>query len=269
MKVFISWSGELSRLVAELLDSWLKNTIQGIETWISTEDIDKGSLSFLAISTELAESSVGIICLTSENLDAPWVLFEAGALAKGLSKNRVCPLLINLSPKDLTPPLSQFSATRPEKTDMWKLIKAINKQRKEDGISEDILRKAFDKWWDDFDNGFREIITSYKPDKEIHGRPLEDMIEELLEISRAIQRNMPFTGTIQLAGTPWTPQQFLTVTPPVEVPENLLSGRVILQGDTGASWYIEPGVNQVYDLPSKKKPKRKKKSNKNAESTTE
>jgi len=196
MKVFISWSGELSRLVAGILSSWIQNTIQGIDVWISTDDIDKGSLWFGDISTELAETSVGIICLTQENLNAPWILFEAGALAKGLSKSRVCPLLINLSPSDLIPPLSQFNVTLPDKADMLKLIKTINTQRKENVLSEDLLEKAFEKWWDEFDTGFQHIIANYKPKKETHQRPMDDMVEEILEITRAIQRNLPISTTV-------------------------------------------------------------------------
>jgi len=196
MKVFISCSGELSRLVAVLLSSWIQNTIQGIEGWIFSGDIDKGSLWFPNISTELAETCVGIICLTQENMNAPWILFEAGALAKGLSNSRVCPLLINLSSSDLIPPLSQFNATLPEKADMLKLVKTINAQRKEDSLSEDLLEKAFEKWWDEFDTGFQGIIANYEPKKEIHQRSTDDMIEEILQITRAIQRNLPISTTI-------------------------------------------------------------------------
>lgn len=270
MKVFISWSGKLSEQVAELLNTWLQNTIQGIDTWISREDIDKGSLWFLDISTELAESSVGVICLTSENLDAPWVLFEAGALAKGLSKNRVCPLLINLSPQDLIQPLGQFQATRPERNDMLQLIKTINKHCMQKRIPEQILKNNFDKWWDDFDKGFKKIISSHKPDKEFQKRTERDILEEILEISRAIQRNTPYITTFKLAGPLETPQPFNTIIPPVEVSKNVWSDSGILLDDTAASLYglnmeaVEPVVHQAVvrpilsDSPSKKKSKRKK-----------
>ena len=41
MKVFISWSGERSRLVAQELGPWLKKVIQSVEPWIST-DMERG-----------------------------------------------------------------------------------------------------------------------------------------------------------------------------------------------------------------------------------
>jgi hypothetical protein len=125
MTVFISWSGSLSKAVADLLDSWLSDVIQGVKTWLSSEDIEKGSIWSEELNEALT-TTVGIICVTQENKDARWLLFEAGALSKGLSKARVCPLLIDLQSKDLQPPLSRFNLTLPERDEMWKLIKTIN-----------------------------------------------------------------------------------------------------------------------------------------------
>jgi hypothetical protein len=42
MKVFISWSGDLSKKVAELLSTWLEDVLQGTKAWLSEDDIDKG-----------------------------------------------------------------------------------------------------------------------------------------------------------------------------------------------------------------------------------
>src|SRR5712691_9373223 len=121
MKVFISWSGSLSKNVAELLKPWIKCVLQATEPFISTEDIDKGSIWFHEISDQLADTGVGIICLTPQNQDAPWIIFEAGGLAKGLRKSRVCTLLINLTPGDLKPPLSQFNGTTLDQGEMLKM----------------------------------------------------------------------------------------------------------------------------------------------------
>ncbi len=90
MTVFISWSGALAKAVAQLLDSWLPDVIQGVKTWLSTEDIDKGSIWSGKINEALS-TTVGILCVTQENRNAPWLLFEAGGLSKGLTKARVCP----------------------------------------------------------------------------------------------------------------------------------------------------------------------------------
>jgi hypothetical protein len=120
MKVFISWSGDLSKKVAEFLAIWLQDILQGVKCWVSTDDIDKGKIWFGNITKELAETEIGILCLTRENKDARWVLFEAGALSKGLSESRVCPFLVDLQQSDLQPPLSQFNGTLPNKADVLK-----------------------------------------------------------------------------------------------------------------------------------------------------
>src|SRR5260370_13401202 len=118
MKVFISWSGDLSKRVAELLKQWLPDVLQSVEPWISSEDIEKGTVWFGEISKQLDEISVGIICVTQANVNAPWILFEAGALSNGREKARVCPLLIDLKPETLNQPLGQFNAVRATKREM-------------------------------------------------------------------------------------------------------------------------------------------------------
>ena len=49
---------------------------------MSDEDIDKGAVWFGEIYKALDASKFGVIALTAEKQDAPWVLFEAGALTK-------------------------------------------------------------------------------------------------------------------------------------------------------------------------------------------
>jgi len=108
MKVFISWSGDKSKQVAEWIDTWLQCTIQSSDPWLSSRSIDRGATWFTEIMNELSDTSIGIICLTKENKDKPWILFEAGAIAKGLSSSRVCTFLIDLEPIDLVNPPSSI-----------------------------------------------------------------------------------------------------------------------------------------------------------------
>src|SRR5687767_3661560 len=163
MKVFISWSGELSKQVAELLAGWIEDALQGVQTWISTEDIEKGSIWFADIGNQLAETQFGVLVLTQDNMDARWILFEAGALSKGLTKSRVCPLLVNFSPSDLKPPLSQFNCATATRDDMLKLVRAINAQGGTSALTDDKLQKAFLKWWDDFATKLCDMVKSFKP----------------------------------------------------------------------------------------------------------
>lgn len=190
MKVFLSWSGELSKRVAELLNEWIPNVIQSAEPWFSPDDIAKGDIWFTNINDALGATTVGIICLTKENLNAPWILFEAGALSKGLTKNRVCTFLVDLEPKDLKPPLSQFNATRTAKENVAKLVTAINGMDKEKALPDDRIKKAFDQWWPSFEKGLMSIFTDVPLNEIKITRTLDDITDEILETVRSIQKTV-------------------------------------------------------------------------------
>lgn len=86
VKVFISWSGDISLKVATVFRDWLPSVIQSIEPYVSSEDIDKGARWSTDIAKELENSTFGILCDTKENIEAPWLSFEAGALSKTMEK---------------------------------------------------------------------------------------------------------------------------------------------------------------------------------------
>ena len=74
------------------LHKWLPSVIQALKPYISS-DIDKGARWSPDISEELENSSFGILCVTKESKDAPWLNFEAGALSKFVKRSRVAPFL--------------------------------------------------------------------------------------------------------------------------------------------------------------------------------
>jgi hypothetical protein len=108
-KVFLSWGGELSRKLAEALREWLPAALQYVKPYFTPDDVEKGTKWNAEIAKELETSNIGIICLTRDNTERPWILFEAGALSKTVDKSRVCTLLFNLESTDLKGPLTNFS----------------------------------------------------------------------------------------------------------------------------------------------------------------
>ena len=81
--VFISWSGSRSKHVATVLSTWLPAILQSAKPWLS-QNIDKGARPLEEISKALDSIQIGISCLTPENLTASWILYEGGALSKGI-----------------------------------------------------------------------------------------------------------------------------------------------------------------------------------------
>jgi hypothetical protein len=184
--VFISWSGERSRIAAETFREWLGNVLQNARPWMSESDIEKGSRGLDEIAKALEGMKVGIICLTPENLSAEWLLYEAGALSKTRdAKTRVCTyLLAGLEPTNLKPPLSLFQATKANKSDTQKLIGTINNHLDATPLSESTLNSTFEKWWPDLE---KILTTLPSPSKTPPPRPdTSEMVEEILEISRFI-----------------------------------------------------------------------------------
>src|SRR4051812_20798222 len=110
MKVFISWSGDRSKSVATALREWLGFVVPA-KPWMSEEDIEAGARWGDAIAGSLKDATSGILCITPENRDRPWLVFEAGALAKAFETARVTPYLFGFEDKSLPgSPLSQLQA---------------------------------------------------------------------------------------------------------------------------------------------------------------
>lgn len=188
MKIFISWSGEQSRYIAEALHKWLPNVIQSINPWMSSEDIDAGERWSQNIAEKLSEINFGIICVTKNNIEAPWLLFESGALAKSLENSRVCPYLIDLEPSEIPEgPLTQFQAKTATKDETKELLKSINNVLDDSNkLSEEQLNKTFEKWWSDLEEEINKL--PFEDESDQLSRKPEDMIPEILEIVRSLHR---------------------------------------------------------------------------------
>ncbi|MFJ7842057.1 hypothetical protein ACIQXG_21755 [Lysinibacillus sphaericus] len=190
MKVFISWSGERSRQVGELLDNWLQCVIQAINPWRSDRDIDRGSLWFTQITNQLKDTSIGIVCLTQENKNNPWILFETGALAKGLTTSRVCTFLIDLQPSDIKDPLAQFNHTLPDESGLKNLVRTLNSTLGENCLSDKVLDEIFETYWPKFEEKFKVVLEQTRTTEVIEPRSENDILSEVLGISRNMDRRI-------------------------------------------------------------------------------
>jgi|CZKI01.1.fsa_nt_gi hypothetical protein len=190
MNVFLSWSGETSRKAAIALRDWLPCVFNEVKPFVSSEDIRKGNRWLLEVSRELSVSNFGIICLTKDNLSAPWILFEAGALSKALAEANVCTLLLgSLRSIDVKGPLAGFQATLFEKEDFRKLVSSLNASAGDKKLVDGTLTKIFEKWWPDLETAVSSIL---KHDTKTTEGPIErsdrDILTELLELTRFLVR---------------------------------------------------------------------------------
>lgn len=192
VKVFISWSGDTSLKVAQLLRDWLPYVINAIEPYVSSEDIDKGARWSTDIAKELEDSTFGILCVTRDNLNAPWLSFEAGALSKTMEKSFVTPLLFDIKRSEVQGPILQFQSTIIEKDDIKRLLKTLNKACGEASIPDERLDKSFDVWYPTLETGLNqlknEVAHPADEDSEDDSVHSSEMLEEILELSRDNQK---------------------------------------------------------------------------------
>lgn len=192
LKVFISWSGPVSHKVATIFRDWLPSVIQNIEPYVSSEDIDKGARWSTDIAGELHASTYGLVCLTKDNINAPWINFEAGALGKSIDKSRVSPFLFRLQRSEVDGPILQFQSTVFEKEDVLKLLKSINQACGQDALEDVRLERAFEVWWPELnmqlsdiqEPGNVEAASGVNDAESLANDKVVRVLEEVLELTR-------------------------------------------------------------------------------------
>jgi len=183
MKVFVSWSGERSHTLGDALHDWIPLVLHYVEPWLSQADIEAGQRWAEQVAKELEASNFGIICVTRENVGSPWVLFEAGALAKSMQGSRVIPLLLDLEVRDITGPLAQFQAKKVERAGLLEVIQSLN-QLAPHPVPDDRVTQLFDALWPELEKKVAGIPKASAQAK--HARPQPEILEELVTSVRSL-----------------------------------------------------------------------------------
>ena len=185
----ISWSGEPSHAVATALKEWFADVLPGVESFLSSEDLRKGNRWRNTLTSELAGSKFGVICLTHSNLAAPWVLFEAGSISSAFEDSQVCTLLLGgLKPSDVKDPLATFNHTIFEKEDMRKLAESINAGAGSGARDPASLNRSFDKFWSDLEERVRMAVEAAPNTLSAPTRTSTEMLEEVVERLRSMEK---------------------------------------------------------------------------------
>lgn len=195
-KVFISWSGELSKKLAEEVRVWLPGVLQFVKPYFTPNDIEKGTRWSTDIASELESSNAGIICLTKDNLNKPWILFEAGALSKNFGKSNVCTILFNLDSSDFSGPLTSFQATKFDKADFKKLLITVNNTGGDSKLDSTVLNDVFEMWWPKLETKINDILKSHVESSPNTLRSEREILEEVLELTRINTKRFPRRGDI-------------------------------------------------------------------------
>ncbi len=191
MKIFISWSGDRSKALAAALKDWLPTVLQYVQPWMSSSDINSGERWSSVIATQLQETNFGILCVTKENLEAPWLLFEAGALAKSMQEGRVIPLRLDVEPSEITGPLEQFHSEKADGEGVKKLLTSLNSSWTTP-IADDVLQNVFDPMWAVLQKKIEAIPASEAAHKKsrTQAEVLEDLVSNVRNMDIRLRDTM-------------------------------------------------------------------------------
>jgi len=145
MKIFISWSKKYSGEIAKIMQDWLKEAFDSkISTFISSEGIGSGTDWYRKISDELDECELGVLILTPENINSPWIMYEAGALS---NKKAIIPILFERSSERVEGPISKRNHITYSKEGFKKLLIDMNDHINA-GVSTKALNAFIETEWD-------------------------------------------------------------------------------------------------------------------------
>ena len=108
--VFLSWSKALAKEIAVKFRDDLEFIFGSrVTVFFSPDDIKSGQKAFYEINKQLNITNYGVFIVTEENKNAPWIFYEAGAIAKNERKCRVMVLLAGVGNNALQDtPLQQY-----------------------------------------------------------------------------------------------------------------------------------------------------------------
>ncbi|WP_328810606.1 TIR domain-containing protein [Rhodococcus sp. NBC_00294] len=187
LKVFISWSGDLSREVTRVIRHWLPKMFDRIDPWMSDIDIQAGTRGLTLIEERLNESQFGIIVITVDNMEKTWLNFEAGALSKKFGESvlsRVVPIMVDLdSVYQITGPIRQFQAVKLDQNGMRSLLESIAQVT---GNDWDSIKTRFEWSWQEFEEALDKAreIAGAQPEAPKLGT--DDLLKQVLNAVQQI-----------------------------------------------------------------------------------
>lgn len=200
-QVFLSYSGSRAKRFAGELGSMIKRVVD-VEPWFAPDSIRSGDQWPIKLMGALAQSPIGIVCLTRENRFEPYVHFEAGAIvgrvtsahsSKAASKDLIDGAestqlgklflisLDELAPQEL-PGAFRFlqckRVTRSSVLDVCYRINAVSKK-----IDRNRVKKDFEKEWGAFKEECDRIAAGHD-DADVESA-LADVVQSVDAVSES------------------------------------------------------------------------------------
>ncbi len=181
MKIFLSWSEERSKKIAEEFKNFLGQTCQQAITFFSFHDIESGTNWANKLMKELEQTNIGLFFFTPENLKSTFMHFEAGGLLrneeKTIENGKIIPVLFGIKKSDIVQPFAMFHMVIFNKVEIFKLINEIN-DKFQNPVKNKFLESIFEKFYPETETEIQKIMDSdtTKPKP----RPIEELLDELI-----------------------------------------------------------------------------------------
>lgn len=178
-------------MVATALKEHLPSMLNTITCWMSESDLPKGKPWFTQLEKALNSIVFAIVCVTPENENAQWLLWESGFLssASELGERHIVPLAIGRPKDSLRGPLSIYNAADTTFNDMQALVLQINEALPEaKKVNPDTVRKTFPFIWPVLE---AKITAAISEKFEANPAPKPNAVEqqdEVLALLRQQQR---------------------------------------------------------------------------------
>jgi hypothetical protein len=185
MTVFISWSGPRSKAIAHVFKKHLEYVIQGLPTFMSDKDIASGTQWFQEINDKLHEATFGIVCATPENLERPWLSFEAGALANQAERSRVVPVVFGMNKDNLPAPLNGFNGVDLDEDGFLRLIESIH-EALDITTKWPIVKASAHRLWPEIEADLKAIPAPSDAEAPAPGFDMEDAVKEMRGLLREL-----------------------------------------------------------------------------------
>ncbi len=163
-KIFISWSGSVTNNFAMGLKRVIEETIfpdLNVECFVSNVDIASGTDWWTSIGSELKSCRFGILCLSNENIYAPWIFYEAGGMAS--RDVPTTPLLVGCEIDSLekSPLGGKQCVDFESQAEFIKMIVDIN-HHFNDLLPSSIVKQMAEKGYDELNRSLSSVISTLK-----------------------------------------------------------------------------------------------------------
>jgi predicted nucleotide-binding protein len=187
VRIYLGWSGEQSRRIANLFRDWLPQIFFSVEPVLAADDIEPGDVRWSYARLEGVD--LAIFCLTRSNADSPWLNFEVGAAVKALDRGSIIPCALDVAAAELAGPISQFQVIFLDEIGINHLLGVIN-SRSSNPVSIRVLQVRLAAILPELESVIADIrgIDEELPPFSVDTKPRtqDDLIDEMRGLLRDI-----------------------------------------------------------------------------------